>query len=178
MSPRAMLDGKASRTWIVVSDGGHARVLESERPHSGVALIFATDSPARLSQGKLADDRLPRAKESVGAMRHAIAPRLDLKTHEKRLFCQRLARYLAGNIVHFDNLALVAPSGILSLIRQNLPAAASRKLIMVEAKDLTWMPNSEILARLGSLGRQLCKERLPSQRRRRLERSRQVKKSE
>src|SRR5688572_17182429 len=87
---------KAQRTWIVVADGGHARIMESAHPHSGITVRLDVTSDARLTAGRLAADRLPRTQESGNSARHGIAPRLSLKDHEKRLFAARLADYLRG----------------------------------------------------------------------------------
>jgi protein required for attachment to host cells len=146
---------KAQRTWIVVADGSHARILESGEPHSGVIVRLEAASAARKNEGRLAADRLPRTQESGSSARHAIEPRLSLKEHEKRVFAARLAGYLRGGLDQFDRLVLVAPARFLNLVREGLPANVARKIAVTRNKDLTWMPESEILEHLGGLGREL-----------------------
>jgi hypothetical protein len=93
-TPRRPAAKKEQRTWIVVADGGRARILESDHRNSGVTVRLDLASDARATAGKLAADRLPRTQESGNMARHGIEPRLALKDHEKRLFAARLAGYL------------------------------------------------------------------------------------
>lgn len=150
---------KAQRTWIVVADGGHARILESGEPHSGVILRLEANSLAPKTAGKLAADRLPRTQESAGSARHAIEPRLSLKDHEKRVFAERLVGYLKGSVGSFDQLVLVAPVRFLNLLRDSLPANVARKVAVTRGKDMTWMADSEVLAHLGAVGRDVRRVR-------------------
>jgi protein required for attachment to host cells len=158
-TPRRTAAKKAQRTWIVVADGGHARILESAQVHSGVTVRLEVASDARLTQGKLAPDRLPRTQESGSSARHAIAPRLSLKDHEKRLFAARLADYLKGGLGNFDQLVLVAPMRFLNLVREILPDNVSKKISAMRSKDLTWMSDAEVLDHLGPLGGQVRRAR-------------------
>lgn len=150
---------KAQRTWIVVADGGHARVLESGQPHSGVTVRLDLSSDARQTAGKLAADRLPRTQESSTAARHGIEPRLSLKDYEKRLFAARLAGYLKGGLSNFDQLVLVAPMRFLNVLRKEVPDAVAQKISATRSKDLTWMTDAQVLEHLGALGRQIRRPR-------------------
>lgn len=150
---------KVKRTWIVVADGGHARILESDQPHTGVTVRLDLTSGARLTAGKLASDRLPRTQESGSSARHGIEPRVSLKESEKRLFAARLASYLKGGINGFDQLVLVAPTRFLNLVKEALPDNVSRKVSVTRGKDLTWMSDSEVLDHLGPLGGQVRRAR-------------------
>lgn len=146
---------KTQRTWIVVADGGHARILESGQPHSGVTVRLDLTSDARQTAGKLAADRLPRTQESGSAARHGIEPRLSLKDNEKRLFAARLAGYLKGGLGSFDRLVLVAPMRFLNVLREEMPDAVTQKISATRSKDLTWMTDAQVLEHLGTLGRQV-----------------------
>ncbi len=148
------------RTWIVVADGAHARILESDQPHSGVILALEADSPARQQASRLVSDRLPRGQESATSARHAIVPRMNPKKHETELFLARLATYLKGNTGRFDQLVLVAPSRVIGFLKSALPVAVTRKIGATHAKDLTWMPVAEVLERLGQIGRQVRRTRV------------------
>ena len=143
---------KEPRTWIVVADGGHARILESDHRHSGVTLRLDLTSDARQKAGTLAPGRLPRTQESASSARHGIEPRLSLKDHEKRLFAARLANYLRGGLGNFDRLVLVAPTRFLNLLRSAVSDSVARKIAATRGKDLTWMSDAEILTHLGRLG--------------------------
>ena len=150
---------KTQRTWIVVADGGHARILESGIAHSGITVRLDVTSDARLTAGKLAAGRLPRTQESKSSARHAIAPRISLKDHEKRLFAARLTDYLKGGLGNFDQLVLVAPMRFLNSVRDMLPDNVSKKISVMRSKDLTWMSDAEVLDHLGPLGAQVRRER-------------------
>lgn len=158
-APRKPASKKTQRTWIVVADGGHARVLESGQPHSGVTVRLDATSAARLTAGKLASDRLPRTQESGSSARHGITPRQSLKDHEKRLFAERLAGYLKGGFDNFDQLVLVAPVRFLNLVRDTLPDNVSKKIAVTRGKDLTWMTDAEVLEHLGAIGGQVRRTR-------------------
>jgi protein required for attachment to host cells len=158
-APRKTAAKKAQRTWIVVADGGHARVLESGHPHSGVTVRLDLTSDATLTAGKLAADRLPRTQESGNAARHGIEPRLSLKDYEKRMFAARLAGYLKGGLGNFDQLVLVAPMRFLNVLREEVPDAVAQKISATRSKDLTWMTDAQVLDHLGTLGRQVGRMR-------------------
>lgn len=151
-APRRTTAKKEHRTWIVVADGGHARILESGHRHSGVTVRLDLTSGARQTAGKLAADRLPRMQESANAARHGIEPRLALKDHEKRVFAARLADYLRGGLGNFDQLVIVAPVRFLNLLRNTVSDAVAKKISATRGKDLTWMTDAEVLNHLGSMG--------------------------
>lgn len=158
-APRKSAAKKLQRTWIVVADGGHARILESGQAHSGVTIRLNLTSDVRATAGKLAADRLPRMQESANSARHGITPRLSLKDHERRAFAARLSDYLTGGAGNFDQLVLVAPTRFLSLVQESLPRTIAKKVAMTHAKDLTWMTDAEALEHLGSMGRQVRRAR-------------------
>jgi protein required for attachment to host cells len=153
--PRRPAAKKEQRTWIVVADGGHARILESGHRNSGVTVRLDLSSDARQTSGKLAAGRLPRTQESGSSARHGIEPRLALKDHEKRVFAARLAGYLRGGLDNFDQLVVVAPMRFLNLFRETASDAVAKKISATRGKDLTWMSDAQVLDHLGSLGSQV-----------------------
>lgn len=150
---------KSKRTWVVVADGGQGRILESEATHSGVIVRFEASSGARLTGGKLAADRLPRAQDSAGPTRHGIEPRQSLKQHEKEIFIARLADYLKGGRNNFDQLVLVAPGRMAKALQAALPSSIAAKIIMTRSSDMTWMPVADVLKRLGPIGKEIQRSR-------------------
>lgn len=162
IAPANLGKSKNKRIWVIVADGGHARILESETAHAGVSVRLDLSSDARLTGGKLAAGRLPRGQESVGSARHGIEPRVSLKQHEKDLFVARLADYLKGGRSRFDQLVVVAPTRINAALRDALPEAVAAKIVMTRNSDMTWMSVPEILGRLGPLGTQIQKSRAGS----------------
>ncbi|WP_374651733.1 host attachment protein [Dongia sp.] len=151
--------GKDKRVWVIVADGGQARILESDTAHAGVSVRLDINSDARQTGGKLAAGRLPRTQESSGSARHGIEPRVSLKQHEKDLFVARLADYLKGSRSRFDQLVIVAPVKINSALKAALPVALAERVVMSRNSDMTWMSVPEVLKRLGPLGAQIQKAR-------------------
>lgn len=150
---------KNKRTWVVVADSGRGRILESESPHSGVTIHFNSLSDGRLTGGQLAPDRLPRAHSSAGPMRHGIDPRQTLKKHEEDIFIARLVNYLTGSRGKFDQLVLVAPVRTANALLTALPPSVNSKVVMTRKKDMTWMRTSEVLDRLGPMGKGIQRSR-------------------
>jgi protein required for attachment to host cells len=156
---RRAAEKRAPRTWIVVADSGHARILESGHPPSAVAIRLDVTSDARQTAGKLSAGRLPRTQESGSSARHGIEPRLSLKEHEKRVFAIRLAGYLKGGLGNFDQLVLVAPTRFLNLLREAISHNVVKKILVARSKDLTWMTDAQVLDYLGSVGGQVRRAR-------------------
>lgn len=145
---------KPRRTWFVVADGEHARVLAHE-PDRGFEDTLALDSAAAHRRARdLGADRPGRAYESAGGAHHAVAERTDLHRRAKTDFAQ----IVAGEIVRarregaFDRLALVAPPPILAAIKEHLDADCATRLYGELAKDLLKLPDEELRRRLGELG--------------------------
>ena len=145
---------KSARTWILIADGGHARVLETvghgnplkQVPH----LALETELPPNRELGT---DRLSRSHESVGPTRHAIAPRNDAHRELKRSFAEEIVAALeaqcsAGN---FDKLILVAPPATLGDLRQAMGKTLSERVVGEVPKDLVRTPNHEIRAHLADI---------------------------
>ena len=156
---RQAAEKRALRTWIVVADSGHARILESGHPLSGVTVRLGVTSDARRTAGKLAAGRLPRTQESGSPARHGIEPRVSLKEHERRVFTTRLADYLKGGLRNFDQLVLIAPTRFLNLLREAISHSVVKKILVVRDKYLTWMTDAQVLDYLGSVGGQVRRAR-------------------
>lgn len=145
---------KTPRTWFVVADGEHARVL-AHQTDRGFEEVRRLDSAAAHQPARdLGADRPGRAFESAGGARHAVAPRTDPHRRAKTDFAQIVAEEIvrARQQGAFDRLALVAPPPILAAIKENLDAECGRRLDRELAKDLTKLPEDELRRRLAALG--------------------------
>jgi protein required for attachment to host cells len=145
---------KTRRTWFVVADGEHARVL-AHRADSGFEDTFALDSAAAHRRAReLGADRPGRVNERADVARHAVDPRSDPHRRAKTDFAQVLAEEIvrARREGAFDRLALVAPPPILAAIKQHLDAECEKRLERELAKDLTKLPEEELRRRLAELG--------------------------
>ncbi len=148
------------RIWLVVADSCHARVLEGDRDHSGVALVLEAGAP-RMS-GAARNRAHPMRRTGETPPRHVITPLRDLKTHEMQIFLSRLADYLAGNAGRYDSLVLIAPNRVLQQMVRSFPKTVLNTVIERHKEDLTWMTAAEILDCLGTLGKEMRRLRVPA----------------
>lgn len=148
------------RIWLVVADACHARILEGDRDHSGVALVVEAASPRMSAATRTRAHQMRRSNDSPE--RHVVAPLKSLKTHEMQIFFSRLADYLAGNAARYDSLVLVAPNRVLQQLKRSFPKALLDKVIDRHSEDLTWMSAGEILDHLGTLGKEMRRLRRPA----------------
>jgi hypothetical protein len=148
------------RVWLVVADAFHARILEGDREHSGVALVLEAGAPRMSAAARSRTHPMRRGNDRPD--RHVIAPLRDLKTHEMQIFISRLADYLIGNAARYDSLVLVAPDRAMQQIARSFPKLLLDKVIERRKEDLIWMSAGELLEHLGILGKQMKRERVPA----------------
>lgn len=140
---------KPKKTWIVIADGMHARILRQDR--RGAPLAPALDrelyEPAVNAYSRdLGSDAPGRAFDSAASGRHAMEPRTDPKTHEKQLFARRVAELINDAALRksFDQLVLVAPPKTLGELRTQLGENAKRLIIGELDRDLVKTPVPEL----------------------------------
>jgi len=155
-----MTSKKHERVWLIVADACHARVLEGDLGHSGVALVLQAGAP-RMS-GASRTRAHPMRRGGHEPERHVVAPLQQLKTHEMQIFLSRLADYLAGNVARYDGLILVAPARVQQQMTRSFPKLLLNKVIDRHKEDLTWMTTGGILDHLGALGKQMQRVRRPA----------------
>jgi protein required for attachment to host cells len=158
---RALTPKKNDRIWLVVADSCHARILEGDRDHSGVALVLEAAAPRMSGASRTRAHAMHRGGDAPE--RHVIAPlKRSLKTHEMQVFFSRLADYLGGNAARYDSLVLIAPSRVQQQMKRSLPKTLLDKVIDRHSEDLTWMSAGEILDHLGTLGKEMRRLRRPA----------------
>ncbi len=147
---------KHKRTWVVIADGGHAKVFESQWPDIDLApvegMVFSADLPPA---HELVSDRAGRDYESHGHARHAIESHSDPHRELKRQFAKRVAGILETKLTEkrFDKLVIVAPPVTLGDLREALPKSVRAKVTAELAHDLVKTPHSELPRHLkGVLG--------------------------
>lgn len=142
---------KHKRTWVLIADAGHARILESDGPGQGLkqveGLHFETELPRT---HELVNDRQPRSVESVGSARHAISSGVDPHRKEKRRFVESIAHVLEDQLQckAYDRLVIVAPPQALGDFRDTLSESVRTRIVNEIAKDLTKTPNQDIAGHL------------------------------
>jgi protein required for attachment to host cells len=144
---------KAKRTWVLVADGGKARILENLGPGKGVHQVSGLEEDLLLPPNReLQTDRPGRGFESAGPTRHAYET-TDPHREMKRTFAGHLMERLAGFHAKgmFDRLVLVAPPAMLGDLRSQMGAAITSSLIGELARDLTHVPTNEMHTHLDGL---------------------------
>jgi protein required for attachment to host cells len=142
---------KQSRTWILVADGGRARILETTGNRHGMQMVLGSEShldnpPSR----ELGRDAPGRVYESFGCARHAVEPRRDPHSALEALFASQLATMLADYSAResFDRLIVVAPATMLGNLRKMIRPQVRKKIVAEIDKDLTRIPNNEIASHI------------------------------
>ncbi len=140
-------------TWILVADGGRARILKQSAP--GGALHGAPDDAFEhevVPAHEMGSERPGRVNERAGAGHHAIEPRVDWRREGKQQFAQKLAQLLetAAERNEFDRLILVAPPRVIGDLRASLGRHAKAKIAAEFEKDLTALNPQEIAERLAA----------------------------
>lgn len=138
---------KHTRTWILVADGGRARILERTGKRQGMHLVAGSqalrNSPPYRDLGR---DTSGRGYEPVRHTRLAVKPRSDPRTALEALFASQLATMLADHSAKeaFDRLIIIAPSTMLGNLRKMLKPEVRHKVVAEIDKDPTHIPNNEI----------------------------------
>ncbi len=140
------MTGNNTKTWILVADGEHARVVVPA-PHHHFRTITSLDSAtAHQRSTDLGTDRPGRSFESANPTRHAIEPKSDPHRAAKQGF----AHYLAGQMNaaaaegQFDRLVLVAPAHALNDLRAALDGLAAARLDGTLTKDIVKLPEADL----------------------------------
>jgi protein required for attachment to host cells len=145
---------KSERTWVVIADGAHAKVLQftPEKPRLEAVkdIAFKIDLPPTHD---IVSDRPGRVFESHGHASHAKAPRSDPHRELKRNLAHKIADALQASLAdkRYDKLILVAPPVTLGDLREAL-AKGVRACVTAElAQDLVKLPASELQGHLADV---------------------------
>jgi protein required for attachment to host cells len=145
---------KPRKTWILIADGAHARIVESEGPASGLKAAMnhefaASHAPSR----DFVSDGPGRGHSTGSGQTHATESRVDRHEFEKELFAEKLAEVLtkADTAKAFDDLVLVAPPKTLGALRKALAGPVQGKITAELDKDLTHVAIHDLGAHLGSV---------------------------
>ncbi len=145
---------KPVTTWIVVADGARARILANSGVGKGVTQVDGADFRVpHPPSSELLSDRPGRSFDSVGGGRHAMAPSSDPHRHSKRMFLKTLADFLRthAEAKSYDRLVVLAPPQALGDLRRQLPDSVRALVMAEEPRDLTPLPNEEILKHLDGI---------------------------
>ena len=143
------------RVWIVVADGGQARVLGVGGDRRGLTVLREmTSVEAHRRTQDLVSDRPGRSFESASTTRHAIDPRHDAHEEARQRFIAQLALMLNedNRARQFDELILILPPDLSTPLRDGLDDATRARVRETLLKDLTKAPLHDILERLVEAG--------------------------
>jgi protein required for attachment to host cells len=129
---------------IVLADGEHVRFV---RPAADNALHSESEleSPsAHKRSGDLGSDHPGAAMHSGSSAHHAMEPRHDPHSLEKAKFARAVGHRLNAAAAGFNELVIVAPSHVLSEIRDALDTTTEAKVIGTLAKDLLNTPDDDL----------------------------------
>lgn len=140
-----------STTWILVADGGRARVFELAESGKKLAEVACyTNLDAHLPGKEITTDRLPSVNESMGCTRHAIEPHTTLREKIADRFAHTLNAALdRGRQEHrYENLVIVAPPRFLGVLREIMDKPVRDRVVEEIHHDYTSLPIAELRQRL------------------------------
>lgn len=141
------------KNWILLADGGNARVIERVAPFGKLKEIFHLTHTHK-STHELGTDRPGRTFESANPTRHAIEPHTDPHEIQKDTFARELAALLkdAYQTQRFEELSIVSPPHMLGLLRSHLNNSPVHSRIIKEAdKNMISMPLDQVQDYVDSL---------------------------
>ena len=143
------------RLWVVVADGGHARVLAVSKDRGHIEILREmTSENLHLKTHDLISDRMGRSFESASPTRHAFAPRHDPHVEQKHHFIQAVSDILGDDNQAglFDELILIVTHAQQKALLEGLDPPTRAKVIETIGKDLTKEAPSHVWDRLIEAG--------------------------
>lgn len=140
---------KATTTFVLVIDGGRARVFRNDGPGRGLETVDElTRERAGVRHARdLGSDRPGRgfAKAKAHA-RHSYEPKVPLNRADERVFFGAMVTALdaARRKKRFSRLVVVAPPRVLGEIRALMPEPLSRTVLGEIKRDLTRAPLEDV----------------------------------
>lgn len=138
---------KKNHLWILVCDGGRARVLARSSPGAALAPVAGLTRAVELPRSaELGSERPGRTHESHGAARHAYEPRSDAHDKLEAEFLEGILADLDSRRQkgEFERLVIVAPPRALGILRTKVPSSLSSAIVAEIDKDLTKTADGEI----------------------------------
>ncbi len=143
------------RVWVVVADGGQARVLAATDDRRGLTVLREmTSVDAHRRTQDLVSDKPGRSFESGSPSRHAVAPRHAAHEQARERFISQIAVMLNedNRARQFDELVLIVAPGLSSMLRDALDEPTRARVRETLVKDLTKVPLHDVHARLVEAG--------------------------
>jgi protein required for attachment to host cells len=141
---------------VVVADTAEARIYASGSRGGPMTRVRSLDNPsAHRPERELVSSAPGRVFNRSSGARQALAPREEHREVHLERFARTIAREIGASLkrAECEDVALVAPPRVLSLIRSALPASLRRHILLEIPKDLVHGPvtavRREVRAALG-----------------------------
>lgn len=142
---------KSSGTWVVVTDSTRMRIFVAETPVGPLTEAGnLVHGESRLRNQDLVSDDGGRAFDSKGNGRHGMDSKTDAKTQEQINFTIEICNYLEAEYQasSFNRLYLVAPPGMMGLLRDRLGKNVQQALVDTLDKNLVQLSTAKIRSHL------------------------------
>ena len=150
-----MLPRHPHRRWIVVADGGGARLLALAENGTSLETLRSIEAPdVHAKTQDLVSDRQGRGFESSSPMRHGMEAKTDPHDLAKGQFITGLGQTLveANKAGSFEDLVLIVATAQANNLLSALDDATRAKVREVVKKDLLKTPNPDIWDRMIEAG--------------------------
>ena len=126
-------------TWVLVADGGRARLLNLEKDRSLTEVEGFICPEERLREQDLTSDRSGRSFDSKGGGRHGMEPATSQQEQVAIEFAKELAERLEAlrNSGAMDRLVLIAAPAFLGHLRAKISDETQSLIALSIDKDLT-----------------------------------------
>jgi protein required for attachment to host cells len=141
------MNTRQGRLWLLVADGGQARILRLGKKPGEIEELQNLQSSAMSTPSRdLVSDASGRTFHVLGPAGHSKIARSDAHDQEKRCFAKNLVQRLekAAVLDAFDRLVIVADPRTLGLLRKYMTSALSGRVTMELNLDLTDLPAREL----------------------------------
>jgi protein required for attachment to host cells len=140
-----------THTWILVADGGRARVFEMADADKALVEVACYANPdARLPGKESTTDRPPSVNESMGGTRHAVEPHTTIRDKIADRFAHSLIAALErGRQEHrYGSLVIVAPPRFLGVLHSGMDKPLRDCVVEEVRHDYTSLPVAQLRERL------------------------------
>ncbi len=146
--------GRRTQTiWVLVANGGRARILEMSRKRGDFRELQYLESPSmHLANRDLVSDASGRTFHVRGPVGHSKTARSDAHEQGEKQFVRELVQRLerAMKAGRFDRLVITADPRTLGIVRKALSAELAARLELEMNLDLTGLPARKLEAKLRS----------------------------
>ena len=145
-----MMNPKAKH-WVLVANGGQARILELQRkPYEFRQVAEFVSQSQHMTSKDLVSDASGRAFHVQGPGSHAKQPRSDPHENAEEQFTRRLANRLekAVKLGAFEHLALIADPKTLGRLRQQMSKPLAGRVTEELTLDLAGLPLNKLEPRV------------------------------